>query len=248
MKLVDNLHAYLWPGATLSEQQRYGNNCNTYLFARVLEGKHVLIDPGHVVNELGRKCLDNLLNELEKDEIKAEDIGLIIATHTHSDHCEAIQSFKERSNALITISKVEDRYRKTIGRKMSEAFYKMLSKSEIPWFEPDFYLNEGELNLGEKINLKIYHTPGHSPGHISIYWPLEGVLIVGDVIFNGSTGRVDLPGGSAKALKESIEKLSQLDVEYLLTGHQYGAPGIIKGRENVKRNFEYVRRYVFPQL
>jgi len=59
---------------------------------------------------------------------------------------------------------------------------------------------------------------------------------------------VDLPGGSAKALKQSIQRVSELDIEYLLCGHPYGHPGIIKGREAVKQNFDFVKRNVFPYL
>ncbi len=61
---------------------------------------------------------------------------------------------------------------------------------------------------------------------------------------DASTGRVDLPGGSAKALKQSIERLSDLDVEYLLCGHPYGHPGIIKGRVEVQENFEFIKRNI----
>jgi hypothetical protein len=59
---------------------------------------------------------------------------------------------------------------------------------------------------------------------------------------------VDIPGGSAEALKDSIERIAKLDIEYLLTGHQYGSPGIIKGKEQIKRNFEIIRRSIFPYL
>jgi len=107
-------------------------------------------------------------------------------------------------------------------------------------------IERGDLNLGKggETKLNIIHSPGHSPGHITIYWPLEKVLIAGDVIFYGSTGRVDLPGGSARQLKQSIERLSEMDIEYLLCGHPYGHPGLLRGKEEIQRNFETVKRYV----
>ena len=89
-----------------------------------------------------------------------------------------------------------------------------------------------------------FHSPGHSPGHITIYWPDKKVLIAGDVIFYRSTGRVDLPGGSAKTLRQSIERLSQLDIEYLLCGHPYGHPGIIRGKAAVQENFEFIKKNI----
>ncbi|MFC1904925.1 hypothetical protein ACFLXT_04100 [Chloroflexota bacterium] len=59
---------------------------------------------------------------------------------------------------------------------------------------------------------------------------------------------MDLPGGSAKALQQSIQRLSDLDIEYLLCGHPYGHPGIIEGKEAVKENFDFVKRNVFSYL
>ncbi|MFQ5827177.1 MAG: MBL fold metallo-hydrolase, partial [Dehalococcoidia bacterium] len=102
--------------------------------------------------------------------------------------------------------------------------------------------------LNGGITLQILSIPGHSPGHIGIYWPEAKVFAGGDLIFYGSTGRVDLPGGNAGLLKESIERVSGLEIEYLLTGHQYGAPGILQGTEQIERNFAHIRRNVFPYL
>jgi hypothetical protein len=59
---------------------------------------------------------------------------------------------------------------------------------------------------------------------------------------------VDIPGGSAQSLKESIERIAQLDIEYIFTGHQYGSPGIISGREEIERNYDFVRKNIFPYL
>ncbi|MFC1967805.1 MBL fold metallo-hydrolase [Chloroflexota bacterium] len=247
MKLVDNLYAYLWPGVTMAEMQRYGNNCNSYVIVNALSGgKHLLIDPGQVVNEAKQHCLDRLLHEMEEDEIRVEDIGLIIYTHAHPDHYEAGQAIKEKSNALIAISKEEDEFMKTVGKQMSLQLEAMGIR--VPEIVADFYLQEGALNLNGGLSLTILRTPGHSPGHMGIYWPAMKVYIGGDLIFHGSTGRADLPGGSARLLKESVERVSQLEIEYLLTGHQYGSTGIIQGEENVRRNFDLVRRNVFPYL
>ncbi len=74
------------------------------------------------------------------------------------------------------------------------------------------------------------------------------MYIGGDLIFYGSTGRVDLPGGSAQLLKSSIEKVAQLDIEHLLTGHQYGASGILQGKKMIKTNFEFIRNNIYPYL
>lgn len=219
MKLIDNLHAYLWRGRD--------NNCNTYLFSNVLkDGKHLIIDPGHVITPFYREhAFEHLIREIEVDGLRIEDIGLIINTHLHSDHCEANSKLMEKSKASLAFHDAEFHREK---------------------FKATFFLKEGKLELG-KINLEIYHTPGHTPGHISIYSPANKVLITGDVIFYRCVGRTDLPGGDRRELRKSIERLSQLDVEYLLPGHNYNFPprhvGYIKGKDEVERNFSFVKRF-----
>jgi len=248
MRLLENLFCYIWPGK--------GNNSNSYLFTRVLRGDrpHVIIDPGHEVNELNERCLDHLLNDMEGDGLKPEDIGLIINTHSHPDHCEANQALVERSRAkagsskakqaLIAIHEDEDEYRRVMGKIMARVLGREVE------FEPNFFLREGELNLGKenKMKLKIIHTPGHSPGSISIYWPDNRVLITGDAVFHGAVGRTDLPGGDGGLLRQSIERLSELDIEYLLPGHNTEFGNIIKGRDKVAQNFAFIRLNYFPIL
>ena len=246
MRLLENLHCYIWPGK--------GNNCNSYLFAHVLRGDrpHVLIDPGHVQNELNERCLDQLLGAIERDGLKPGDIGLIINTHAHPDHCEGNQPLVDRSRekggrpgrALVALHQDEDEYRREMGDIMAKLLGRVMA------FEPDFYLKEGDLSLGKesKLTLQILHTPGHSPGSISLYWPANGVLVTGDLLFFGSVGRTDIPGGDGKLLKESIERLSQLDVEYLLPGHSTKFGAVLEGREKVRQNFTFVRLNYFPLL
>ena len=243
MRLVDNLYCYIWTGR--------GNNCNSYLWADVLgnDRPHVLIDPGHVVNELDERCLDHLLSAMERDGFKAADIGLIINTHSHPDHCQANEAVVERSmagakRALIAFHQEEAEYQRAVGEFLAGFLGKGVK------FEADVYLKEGNLNLGEEkgISLDILHTPGHSPGSISLYWPDNGVLITGDVVFWGSVGRTDIPGGDGMLLKQSIERLSQLDAEYLLPGHSTELGSIIKGKERVKQNFDFIIANYFPLL
>lgn len=222
MRIEDNLYAYVWNGQD--------NNCNTYVFAGVLDkGRHLVIDPGHVVTPYyGEQGLARLLREMERDGIGGTAVGLVVLTHGHPDHCEAAISLEEEDGALVAMHEAD------------EAEYQMLGG------KVDFYLDEGTIELGaaKTISLEIYHSPGHTPGHVTIYWPKRRALIAGDVVFYRSTGRVDLPGGNARSMQQSIERLSQLDIECLLCGHPYGHPGIIKGRESVQENFEYIKRNI----
>jgi len=235
IKVAENLHCYIWQGN--------GNNCNTCLFTNVLRGEqpHIMIDPGHTTNELGEDCFSSLTKAIGADGFKIDDIGLIINTHSHSDHCEANESIIQRSNAKVTLSQEEEEFRQTLGKKMCSMF-----GIKPPQFTPFFYLKEGNLNLGasNKIELQILHTPGHSPGSICLYWPDNKLLITGDVVFYGSIGRTDFPGGSITELKKSIDKLSKLDVEYLVPGHSTELGSIIKGKKNVEHNFQAVKLFV----
>jgi glyoxylase-like metal-dependent hydrolase (beta-lactamase superfamily II) len=230
VKVLENLYGYLWQGI--------GNNCNTYLFTHLLEGKcpHVLIDPGHISNEFGSPCFDQLLAALQKDGFDAASIGLIINTHAHPDHCEANQALKQKNGeVLIALSQIEDEFRKTVGEKL----YTLLGMT-APVFEPFLLLREGQLKLGE-ISLCLIHTPGHSPGSISIYWEEKKVLITGDVLFVGSIGRTDFPGGDISHLEQSINKLASLEIDYLLTGHATEYGSILTDQDKIKRNFQMVR-------
>jgi glyoxylase-like metal-dependent hydrolase (beta-lactamase superfamily II) len=240
MKLIGNLYAYLWKGRD--------NNCNSYLFANCFkDGHHVIIDPGHLVTPVYKEPgLDRLIKEMEEDGLRVGDIGLVINSHLHLDHYEATPALIEKSKAQLAFHKIEEEYQKTVWK--STALAMGLNPPDI---NPDFYLKEGKLVFDgqRKLSLEVYHTPGHSPGHLSIYWSKKKVLISGDVVFYQGVGRTDLPGGSFQALKKSVERLSQLDIEYLLPGHNYNFPpghlGFLQGREEITHNFSLIKRFYF---
>jgi glyoxylase-like metal-dependent hydrolase (beta-lactamase superfamily II) len=223
MKLTENLYAYVWQGND--------NNCNSYLFANTLGNKHTLIDPGHIITPYLREPgYERLVKGIEKDGLKVADIGLIFITHAHPDHIEAAGKFKEASGAKIAIHR-ED-----------EPAFKMFKAGKA-----DVILEAGPLKIDSLVteNLEVIHTPGHSSGEVSLYWPAKKALAAGDVIFYRNTGRVDLPGGDPGLLRDSIERMSKLDVEYLLCGHPYQNPGVISGKNKVKENFDFLLNYMF---
>lgn len=223
MKLNQSLYAYVWKGND--------NNCNSYLFANVFEGnKHILIDPGHIETPyLHEDGYGRLINEIEADALKVADIGLLILTHGHPDHVEAAEKFRSLYGIPVAIHKDDIDVIKVFG-----------GNNVI-----DIRLEEGILNLATpaKNPVEIIKVPGHSPGHIAVYWPSQKALAAGDVVFYRSMGRVDLPGGDAIAMKNSIDKLAKLDLEYCLCGHPYMHTGVIQGKEAIKKNFDLVKAY-----
>ena len=223
MKLTDNLYAYVWKGND--------NNCNTYIYGGVLKGgKHLIIDPGHIVTPYLREpAYEMLTREISLDGLKIEDIGLIVLTHAHPDHVEGARKFEEAGQAKVAI------------HEQDAVSFRMFGGKKV-----DINLTAGELKDDlVQAKLEVYHAPGHSPGHIALYWPEKKALAVGDVVFFRNTGRVDLPGGEPALLKRSIDQLSLLDVEYLLCGHPYGHPGVIQGREAVRDNFQFLKENIW---
>jgi len=221
MKLDSDLYAYPW----VSMQE---NNCNSYFIGGDVP---VLIDPGH------QHLVKNLINQMEKDKNRFEDIRLIFATHVHPDHFEATQTFA-RAGVLLALHPEEEKFMKETGGEFYRGF-----GMEMPEIKVDFFLKEGELKLGTK-TLQVLHTPGHSPGSISLYWPEKKALFTGDVVFAMGVGRTDFPGGDGNLLRDSIERLARLDAEWLLSGHGE----VLKGKKNIQRNFSYIRTNFFEYL
>jgi len=221
MKLEEDLYAYLW-------QNPYENNCNTY----VINGEMtVLIDPGH------SRHLSRVFHQMEEDGLSSEKIDLVILTHSHPDHFEGLEAFIDKT-VKIAMSRVEEQYLLGRGRLLFD-----MMRMPMPKFRVDFYLKEGELQIGEKV-YQIYQTPGHSPGSLTIYWSDRKVLFTGDLIFYGGIGRTDFLEGDSKLLMESIERMSQLDTELLLPGHG----DIVMGKHLVLQNYEFIRQNFYAYL
>jgi glyoxylase-like metal-dependent hydrolase (beta-lactamase superfamily II) len=111
---------------------------------------------------------------------------------------------------------------------------------DIEAITPDFFLQEGILSL-DGLELEIYHTPGHSPGSVCLYWSAQKALFTGDLVFKDGLGRTDLPGGDGAQIKASIQRMAQLDVELLLSGHG----DVISGAREVRSNFKRIAQYWF---
>jgi hydroxyacylglutathione hydrolase len=220
MKLTNNLYFY-------PEQGMF--DCNTYV---ITGNPGIIIDPGSPM------FLPGLLASLHKDNIDPESIGIITNTHLHGDHIGANQDFKKFSGARICIHPVQKELYNLVVVEMARS----LGMPPMG-FREDACLDSDKLSAGD-MEFELIVSPGHSPESVCFYSREDKVLICGDVVFDQNTGRVDFPGGSADELKQSIERLSQLEIEYLLPGHM----DIVTGAENVRRNFDFIRENIFRWL
>ncbi len=220
MKLRNNL--YLYPEQGMLD-------CNTY----VINGSPgIIIDPGNAM------FLENRLRGMQQDGIKPGNIGTIMNTHLHIDHCSANEAFKEVSGARIALHRIQKEKYDFVVIQGARTFG--MTPTE---FTEDKVLDENRIQV-DGTEWELIVAPGHSPDSVCFYNRKDKILICGDVLFNMNTGRVDLPGGNGDELKATIENLSHLDIEYLLPGHM----DIVSGAESVKANFNYIKESVFPWL
>ena len=157
-----------------------------------------------------------MVEEIEREGIKPT---ALVLTHTHWDHTADANLFRERfGEELLIFVHPDDEYR--LQDPMKYLLWPV--PIEMDPTIPDRYLKEGDvLTLGDDMLFEIIHAPGHTEGSICLYDRKRGLIFVGDVLFSGSVGRTDLPGGDQETLMQSIrEKLMPLpDDTRVLPGH-----------------------------
>ncbi len=140
----------------------------------------------------------------------------ILLTHGHIDHAGGATELSEILKVEIHGPHIEDKFLLDELQKQGEMFG-LPSKD----CKPDVWLDEGDIvELGDE-KLDVYFCPGHTPGHIIFYNEANKLALVGDVLFNGSIGRTDLPGGNHDQLINSVkDKLWPLGKEIeFIPGH-----------------------------
>jgi glyoxylase-like metal-dependent hydrolase (beta-lactamase superfamily II) len=153
-------------------------------------GKHgLIIDPGAEGKQILRAVNDSGLR-----------ISIIVITHAHIDHVGALAAVKEGTGAKFAIHEAE-------AAASLGMFSRMLSSmtggsfSQPP--KPDRLLKDGDTIDVDGLSFTVLHSPGHSPGGISLYG--NGILFSGDTLFNYGIGRTDFPGGSYEQIMDSIK-------------------------------------------
>jgi glyoxylase-like metal-dependent hydrolase (beta-lactamase superfamily II) len=97
-----------------------------------------------------------------------------------------------------------------------------------------------QLDIGSEFTFQVFHTPGHSNGSVCYYEQDKKILIPGDLIFTGgSFGRYDFPGGSLSLLINSIKRMNDLDIDFLLPGHMSIGNG--NGNQQIALSYKMVQ-------
>ena len=164
---------------------------NSFIFRRDGSDRALIVDPGDEAPKL--------LGAIEEMGVT---LDAILLTHTHFDHVGAVAPVGKATGAEVWVPKIE---RPVLADIMSF----------VPWpgFGPfESYDAEHDLEGGEQLQLAgfdidVLFTPGHSPGHVTFSIPDEQVVFSGDVLFQGSVGRIDLPGGDGPTLLRSLRSL-----------------------------------------
>jgi hydroxyacylglutathione hydrolase len=175
---------------------------NCWIVRRDDSDRALVIDPGDEA--------ERLIQEIAGLEVEA-----ILLTHTHFDHVGAVAALARHTQAPVHCPKLEVPILQDINSYVFPGY------GPFEPYDPEETVEGGERLSLAGLEIDVLFTPGHSPGHVSYSIPDEQVLLDGDVLFRGSIGRFDLPGGNARTLLHSIAMLLDTlpDETRVLPGH-----------------------------
>ncbi len=182
-----------------------------------------VVDPGGDIEEILKVIADEQVS-----------VQTVLLTHAHLDHAGGVMKLLAALPGEVSL--IAHRLEREMRRQVSHSalLFGLSPKDYQDVREPDLFIEGGDRVQIGRCEGQALFTPGHSPGHLSLYFPQSGqdapILIAGDTLFSGSIGRTDLPGGDHQTLIESIH--SQLlilpEETKVLSGH---GPDTTIGRE-----------------
>jgi hydroxyacylglutathione hydrolase len=152
----------------------------------------LIVDPGEEP--------DRILSLVDELAVK---VDAILLTHTHFDHIGAVAPVAGATGAPVYCPELEVPVLADIMSWVPPGFGPYES------YDADRALRGGERLELAAFEIDVLHTPGHSPGHVTYSIPAEAALFSGDVLFQGSVGRVDLPGGDGPTLMKTLRSLAE---------------------------------------
>jgi hydroxyacylglutathione hydrolase len=179
--------------------------CNCSIIGDESTREAIVIDPGDDI--------DDVLAAVSKHNLKVKQI---VITHAHIDHVGGAMKLRAATGAPILLNQNDYALLKMLD--VQAAWIGVATPGNV---EIDHSVGQNDKVGAGSLSADIIHTPGHTEGSISLYFPLEKKLIAGDTLFAGSIGRTDLPGGSYKKIISSLhEKLLTLpDDTVVVPGH-----------------------------
>jgi hydroxyacylglutathione hydrolase len=167
----------------------FQQNCTVLFDPDTMEG--VIVDPGGDV--------DVILQTIRENQIALKAIWL---THGHLDHAGGALDFKDATGLDIIGPHKDDL---PLLQSMEDSAKRFGGNMKVRNMTPDRFLDEGEtVSFGDHV-FEVYHCPGHAPGHVIYFNRAQNFAHLGDVLFNGSIGRTDLPFGNHQQLLASIK-------------------------------------------
>jgi glyoxylase-like metal-dependent hydrolase (beta-lactamase superfamily II) len=166
----------------------FEQNCSILFCEKTREA--AVIDPGG--------DLEKIENALAKLNV---ELSKVLLTHGHLDHCAGAYELAKKWGVKIEGPQREEKF--WLDQLPEQTIRFGFGKAQP--FEPDRWLEDGDtVTLGEHI-LRVYHCPGHTPGHVIFFDEPSRLAIVGDVLFAGSIGRTDFPRGNHADLINAIK-------------------------------------------
>lgn len=196
---------------------------NTYLISDD-SGQCIIVDPA-CANESEAR---NLQRSLDEENLMPV---FLVNTHAHVDHLPGVNWFREKYKIPFLMHR-DDEFLLQSAVQQGQLFGFNLDQPAAP----DRFISEGDILTFGHTRLDVLHVPGHSPGSVVLKNEDDRYLVTGDVLFDGSIGRTDLPGGDYETLVRGIkEKLLILGDDYLVyPGH---GPSTSIGREREHNPF-----------